>query len=344
VVARFDTMRLQQQGPDRVLVEGARGEPPPLTTKVCINYFGGYRNSMMVRVPEPHVERKKEIVEDALFARLGGREQLAVADGRLIRSDRHDPRHNDQAFAILRLTVMSPDEERVGRRFSSTVVELATANIPGLSLLQPPGDASPYMVYWPALVDSRHVHQHVFVGGEERVIDAVAPGEKVEIAPPWITVPRSTRAPTVHQLFGRLFGTRSGDKGGNANLGVWARTLPAYAFLKSYLTVARLKTLLPDTDPYSIDRYELPNLFALNFYIRGILGDGVASSTRLDPQAKTLGEYLRAKMVDIPVALLWSPSLRGIPLPADLAGELVEDSPEEPDENDPQPSDPEPEA
>ena len=76
-------------------------------------------------------------------------------------------------------------------------------------------------------------------------------------------------------ITGRLFGTRSGDKGGCANLGVWARSDAAYAFLHEYLTVAELKRLLPDTASYEIDRHELPNLKALNFHIHGILRDGV---------------------------------------------------------------------
>jgi hypothetical protein len=308
VTARFDSLRLTEEGPDRVRVDGARGEPPPSTTKVCINYFGGYRNSMMVRVTEPEVERKRDIVEDTLFEKLGGRDRFAVTDGKLIRSNRPDPRHNDQAFAIFKITVMDNDKERVGRAFSQTVVEMATANVPGLSLMQPPGDASEYLVYWPALVDSKHIRQNVFLlgsdGAEERVIEPVPPAPPLELklaAPPQVAV---AAQPTVNQPFGRLFGTRSGDKGGNANLGVWARSPAGWSFLSEFLTVARLKQLLPDLEAYVIDRYELPNLFALNFYVRGLLGDGVAASTRLDPQAKTLGEYLRAKRIDLPASLL----------------------------------------
>jgi hypothetical protein len=304
VTARFDTLRLTQEGPDRVRVEGVRGEPPPTTTKVCINTFGGYRNSMMVRVPEPHVERKRDLISDTLFEKLGGRERFAVTDVKLIRSDRPDPRHNDQAFAILKVTVMDPSEEKVGRAFSSTVVEMATAHVPGLSLMQPPDDATPYLVYWPALIDSKHIRQRVVLDDVERLVDAVPPAPPVEVRVVRPTLPRVTRGPSVHQYFGRLFGARSGDKGGNANLGVWARAPEQYSFLHSFLTVDKLKSLLHDLEPFEIDRHELPNLYALNFYIRGLLGDGVAASTRLDPQAKTLGEYLRAKMVDIPVAIL----------------------------------------
>jgi hypothetical protein len=304
VIARFDTVRASQAAPDRVLVEGARGEPPPATIKVAVNYFGGYRNSMMIRVPEPQLDRKTEIIAETLFERLGGRERFAVSDCKLIRSNRHDPHSNDEAFALLRVTVMDKDAERVGRHFSSTVVEMATGSVPGFSLMHPPTDASPYLVYWPAAVDSRHIQQHVFVGDQERVIDAVGPAPPVNVVTPRLTVPRATRGPSVRQQLGRLYGTRSGDKGGNANLGVWGPTMMAYAFLRGYLSVKQLKVLLPDLEPYRIERFELPNLYALNFYIHGLLGDGVSASTRLDPQAKTLGEYLRSKMVDLPVAIL----------------------------------------
>jgi hypothetical protein len=101
-----------------------------------------------------------------------------------------------------------------------------------------------------------------------------------------------------------VFATRSGDKGGNANLGVWAKTPEAYAFLRQYLTTERLSTLLKDLRDFEIERYELPNLLALNFYIKGILGEGAAASLRLDPQAKTLGEYLRARIIDMPESLV----------------------------------------
>jgi hypothetical protein len=117
-------------------------------------------------------------------------------------------------------------------------------------------------------------------------------------------IPAVPKGKTVQAPLGRAFATRSGDKGGNANLGIWGRTPEAYAFLRSFLTTERLKALLPDCAPLAIERYELPNLLAVNFYIRGLLGDGVAASVRSDPQAKTLGEYLRAKIVEMPASIL----------------------------------------
>lgn len=101
---------------------------------------------------------------------------------------------------------------------------------------------------------------------------------------------------------GTIVGARSGDKGGDANLGVWVRTEQQYEWLKDFLTTARLKELLPEAG--EVDRYELPNLKALNFVLHGLLGEGVASSTRFDPQAKALGEWLRSREAEIPEALL----------------------------------------
>ena len=108
---------------------------------------------------------------------------------------------------------------------------------------------------------------------------------------------------TTEEFFGRLFGTRSGDKGGCANMGVWATKDDDYSFLYEFLTVEKLKEMLPDLAQYDIDRYELPNILSLNFYIHGILQDGVSSSTRMDGQAKSLGEYLRSKKINIPTQL-----------------------------------------
>jgi hypothetical protein len=103
---------------------------------------------------------------------------------------------------------------------------------------------------------------------------------------------------------GRVFGARSGDKGGTANVGVWARTGEAYGYLAGFLTVGRFRELVPEARNLEVRRHELPNLLALNFVVAGLLGEGVSSSTRIDPQAKGLGEWLRARVVDLPAALL----------------------------------------
>jgi hypothetical protein len=103
---------------------------------------------------------------------------------------------------------------------------------------------------------------------------------------------------------GTVVGARSGDKGGNANVGLWARSPAGFAWLAAELTVERFRQLLPEAAALAVDRSEFANLLALNFVVHGLLGEGVASSTRPDPQAKSLGEYLRSRLVEVPIALL----------------------------------------
>jgi len=129
-----------------------------------------------------------------------------------------------------------------------------------------------------------------------------------EGAPPHVWTgtgaPSSPRGVLRRVPLGTIVGARSGDKGGDANLGVWARNDAGFDWLRDFLTVERLRELLPETAALEIDRYELPNLHALNFVIHGLLGRGVAASTRFDPQAKALGEWLRSRFVDVPEELL----------------------------------------
>jgi hypothetical protein len=185
------------------------------------------------------------------------------------------------------------------------VTELALASYPGLFGGGLTAGASAYGVYWPALVPASAVWQEVVVGGQRTLVEPVdCPSPPVVADVPLITSPVAPGGAVVRAPLGRAFGARSGDKGGNANLGVWARSGAGYRWLAEFLTVDQLRRLLPETAPLQVDRYELPNLRALNFVIHGLLGEGVAASTRLDAQAKSLGEWFRARMVDLPAVLL----------------------------------------
>jgi hypothetical protein len=304
VTARFDTIAISQEAPDRVRVADVKGEPPPATTKVCINTLGGYKNSMTVILTGLDIKKKAAIVEETLFESIGGREQFQVTDVQLIGPERVNPPSNDEAFSYLRITVMDPDARKVGR-FSANIVELALANIPGFTATAMPTKGTPAIVHWPTLISTDQVHQIVAVNGEQRAIEPVLSDPSAPIPDaPEVTLPPVPGGPMVQAPLGRAFATRAGDKGGNANLGIWGKTPEAFAFLREFLSTDRLKTLLPEMAGFEIERYELPNLLALNFYINGVLGEGAAASLRSDPQAKTLGEYLRAKVIDIPESIL----------------------------------------
>ncbi len=301
VIAFFDTVRLSQEGPERVRITGAKGLPPTQTAKVSLNVQGGSRNSMTLYLTGLDIEKKAQIIEETLLDSLGGEGQFARIETQLTRVDKPDPRSNEEAWAYYRISVMDPDPKKAGRFFSSKIIEQALATIPGFTSAAPPGAGDPAIVHWPTLLPWRHVRQTVHMAGKEITIDPVVPSQ-VQPRPPveGAPIPPIPSGDTVFVPLGRVFGARSGDKGGNANLAVWSRTAEAYAFLRHFLTQYRLGELLPDLAGYPIERYELPNVWALNFYIIGLLDDGAASSLRSDPQAKTLGEYLRAKRIDMP--------------------------------------------
>ncbi|RPG32264.1 MAG: DUF1446 domain-containing protein [Gammaproteobacteria bacterium TMED92] len=306
VIAHFDTMQIEQVGADRVYVSGCRGSTPPLTHKVCFNTRGPYKQSMETLLTGLDIEQKAERYLDAVFHNLGGREQFDDVDIQLIRSDHEDPGSNEVAHAALRVTITHNDPSKFGRLFAAKVTELGLAGIPGNTGRGAAGFSGGAAIYhWPALIDSQKITEHVHVGGKSiEVLPTQRLGlEDIYYQQMPANIAPAPTGPTRRIPFGRLFGTRSGDKGGNANVGVWALTDAAYSFLYEYLTVEEFKRLAPDFGAYAVERYDMPNLLAMNFYIKGVLGTGAASNHRIDKQAKSLGEYLRAKYIEVPEVL-----------------------------------------
>lgn len=307
VSARFDTIELDQVGRDRVRISAVRGEPPPPMLKVAMNERGGYRNDLGVALAGLDIEAKARLVEDAFWAACPHRpDEFASVTTRIVRSDKPDPPTNEEAVATWWLTVKDPDPTKVGRAVANAVFELGLATIPGFFVVTgAPGDGRPYGVYRPALVPADLVPAHVVVGGGERtVVTSVAPVSEVHVTPAREPDAAAPGGETVSVPMGRVIGARSGDKGANANLGVFARTDVAWAWLDAFLTVDRLRVLLPEIAKLVVDRHRLPAIRSLNFVIHGLLQEGVAASTRQDGQAKSLGEWLRARVVELPVALL----------------------------------------
>ena len=305
VIGHFDTLKMEQDGEDRVFVSGCRGSSAPKTHKVCVNLAGGFRNGTEVLLTGIDIEEKAKLVTDLIFENVGGRDQFDHVDIQLIRTDHENPLSNEFAQASLRISVMSQNPDLVGRLFSAKIVELGLASIPGYTGRSgmPSG---PYIQYWPALIDSKFITEKVHIDGKSFEVKPTSQMDFEEIY--YQKEPYENDLPEINSMlttkFGTLYGTRSGDKGGCANLGVWAKNKEAYAYLFEFLTVEKLKDLLPDLKDYQIDRYELPNILSLNFYVHDILQEGVSSSTRLDGQAKSLGEYLRAKDIEVPDFLI----------------------------------------
>jgi hypothetical protein len=310
VVARFDTIELTADGPDRVRISGVRGERPPPTTKVCLNSLGGHRNEVTFVLTGDRIDAK------AAFARAQFEATLPRRPAELVWSrvgvERPDADTEAGASVLLRCQALDPSPEVVGRAFSGAAVEMALAGYPGFHLTAPPGSGSPYGVYTAAYVPQETV-PHV----------AVLPdGTRVDVAPPAETRPleelpaeRSSSActgrqstsfggPTRRAPLGVVARARSGDKGGTANVGLWARTDEAATWLAAALTPERVRELLPEAAELPVTVHPLPNLRAVNVVIEGLLGRGVAASTRFDPQGKAIGEWLRGRVLEVPESFL----------------------------------------
>jgi hypothetical protein len=298
VVARFDTVTLSDDGPDRVRIGPVRGEPAPPTTKVCINYLGGFKNTVTLALTGLDVRAKGELAARTLWSQMpGGREAFEDAAAEIV---------GGEGFGLLHVTVVDRDEAKVGRAFSNVGTEIALASYPGFFTLAPPGDAREFGVYWPALVASELLHQEVLLDGDVLPVDGPPLG-RISALPEPTPAPATTdldAGPRRRVPIGLVMGARSGDKGGDANVGVWVRSDAAFGWLAGLLTPEVVRTLLPETGDLPIERHDFPNLRALNFVVKGLLGRGVAASTRFDTQAKSLGERLRVAEVEVPEALL----------------------------------------
>ncbi|MFF7330973.1 acyclic terpene utilization AtuA family protein [Streptomyces sp. NPDC008150] len=307
VTARLDTVRLTQDGPDRVRIEGVRGEAPPPTLKVGLNRLGGFRNEVVFVLTGLDVERKADLLRDQMEGALdAATSRPAEVRWDLVRTDRPDADTEETASALLRLVVRDPEQEPVGRALSGAAVELALASYPGFTVLAPPGRGAPYGVFSSAYEPQDAVgHVAVLPDGTRHPVPPPSRTRALDAVPePPLPAPPPAGGPARRAPLGLVAGARSGDKGGDANLGVWVRTDDAWRWLAHTLTVDRLRELLPETAGLSVTRHVLPNLRALNFVVEGLLGEGVAAQHRFDPQAKALGEWLRSRHLDIPEALL----------------------------------------
>ena len=306
VVAHFDTLKIKDIEKDRVYVSGCRGSSPPKDHKVCINLSSGFRNGMEIILTGLDIEEKAKVFTNTLFNSVGGKEQFDEVSIKLHRTDKDDAKTNEEAMASLAISVKSKDPDLVGRLFSAKIIELALSNIPGFFAQGGVKSSGPVIKYWPALINSKYIKEIVHIDGKniEVIPTSQLSLEDIYYQKEPIKIEKIDIKDEKEIYFGEIFGTRSGDKGGCANLGVWAKNSQTFSFLYNFLTVDRLKDLLPDLREFKIERYELSNIKSLNFYIYDILQDGVSSNDRKDGQAKSLGEYLRAKKIKVPQSII----------------------------------------
>jgi len=309
VTVRLDSVQLTQDVPDRVAIRGVQGQAPPEQLKVAVNELGGFRNQVEFVLTGLDVEEKGDWVREQLTPSLHAQE---VAWSRISQPP-PDADSEEGASVLLRCTVMDPQADPVGRAFTGPAVALALASYPGFTMTTPPQQPTPYGVYRPEYVDRSRVHQTV----------VHADGTREEIAEPAdfsVAAPDEGRRPSPYPApadslnrrmpLGTFVHARSGDKGGDANIGLWVandgdpRREARATWLAKLMSPRRVRELVPEARDLDVDVYVLPNLGGVNVVIHGLLGRGVAASTRFDPQAKGLGEWLRSRVVHIQEDLL----------------------------------------
>ncbi len=313
VVARFDSIAVRREGPDRVRVSGVRGLPRPEMLKVSLAYDDGWKAAGDILVCGPDVHAKCEVLADILWTRLGESYEethTAIIGGGAVWPDRLVGCGPSEV--LLHCAVRDADREKV-RRFGMLLPTVILSGPSGLAVQGGRPKPSPVVAYWPALLRRDRVAPEIVVldaaGGERR---ETCPDDMTGTAPLPSATRRRPAAPAVRVPGGRLkemklrelaYG-RSGDKGDTCNIGVLARSPEIHAWLCGYLTAARVKRFFPGIVLGKVTRHRLDNLHGLNFLLEETLGGGGTVSLLVDPQGKTLAQALLEMTVRAPAALL----------------------------------------
>ncbi|OAL38849.1 hypothetical protein AYO20_02055 [Fonsecaea nubica] len=325
VAALLEDVRIERAGKNRVRVSGVKGIPPPPTTKLAICTFGGYQAEVSTYAVGLDVREKAELQRMQVLRRLDQSKFLKIAID-TYGSVPEDPRSQKDASVQIRHFVQASTKEAIGE-FSQAFLFTSMQGYGGFHLnmdirtLAP----KPFVTYFPGKYpqESLKVRAHVEFSDD-------ADHKALPVTPPPMfqdfegqrsydstdPVALSTFGPTTRAPLGKVVLARSGDKGGNANVGLWVRHDDEWPWLRSFLTIARLKDLLADDyrPEYRVDRFELPNLRAVHFVVYGILEDGVSSCSLIDGFAKSFGEFIRARQVDIPQGFYARPHVGEEPL------------------------------
>ncbi|WP_116101883.1 acyclic terpene utilization AtuA family protein [Amycolatopsis thermalba] len=306
VTVHLDTVRLAAAGPDRVEVTGATGSPPPPTTKVAVFAAIGHTLVNTVYVTAPDVDAKVALLRAQITREVPEGVELDIT--RLGTAATDPETQWDATVAVRVMAVAATPEPLAKLNLAGRLGSLYLQSIPGFYHDGGAGLTSrskPRIDYWPALLPMSEVPHRVVLDDGRTLPIAPPPTAPVQPQP---VHPEPAGQPLPEPARKAPLGTvayaRSGDKGGNSNVGVWVPDERAWSWLRQALSTAELRKLLPETGDLGIVRHEFPHLRAVHFVLRGLLGTGGSANLRADQVGKAVGEYLRAKHVLIPEELL----------------------------------------
>lgn len=321
VTAVLSDIWFEQIGADRVALRGVRALPPPPTTKVGITALGGYQAENMWFATGLDVPAKARMLEQQLRAVLAPfSDKFTLLRFQTIGTPGVNADSQDAATVCFRIFVQAKRQQDVApKKFLRPVTDSIMQCYPGgtynLDIRQ--GLPKPFYEYYVTLLPQSEVKHAVHFNGKTTPI-APPPNTKTfpERPPSQATteakVDLASFGPTQRLPLGTIAYGRSGDKGSDANCGLWVRHEDEYAWLRNLLSIDSIKALLareywnppaPKPTPF-IERCELPNLKGVHFLFRNLLDRGVTSTSSIDFLGKNVAEFLRQREVDIPTRFL----------------------------------------
>jgi hypothetical protein len=343
VIADFSSIQLEAVGPDRVRISGVKGRPPTDLLKVSLAYADGHKASGSLIISGPDAREKAEVFARVFWERCASELQKAglppfddtstefIGDDSTHRG--LTPRHL-ASEVLLRLSARCADRKPL---------DVYRKLLPSMILSGPAGVAvtggvpaiSEVVSYWPALMPQEHALPVVTVLEERgtgrleqisqtgRLAWPVTKGggrSDTPVADPWTSHAVAGGA-TIRVSLMSIAHARSGDKGDTANIGLIGRSPDCYAWLREHITAERVKMWFASICHGQVERFVVPELWALNFLLEGSLGGGGTRSLFIDAQGKTLSQALLRCEVEVPETLLATIHPQDAPCPGELIAE-----------------------
>lgn len=314
VIAHIEDVCLKEVGENRVEISGVRGSAPPATTKLAVCRLGGWQGEVSWYCAGLDTDFKFQQAKDGLLKRINMND-FSTLSVEKYGSSQPNPRTQGECTVQLRVFAQAPRKESFAQ-LKKGIFFNGMQGFSGLHISMDWRTLEPRMFvkYYPGLVAQSEIPLTVhFTGSDSERTAAVKPRPTNKCA---VNVPAQrsyepkeplgNHGETIKRPLGDLVFARSGDKGGNANVGFWVRDASAWPWLQSFLTSDKLIELLGDEwdNKFSVERCEFANIWAVHFVVKGFLQDGVSSSSILDGFAKSFGEFLRARHVDLPQKLV----------------------------------------
>lgn len=320
VTADIAHIKVEQEASNRVHVSGVKGHPPPATTKLAVFYQGGYQCEMLLNATGYMTSHKWDIQEAQMRQKLdewGVTDQLDVLDFQRVGVPMENPTSQLASTTYLRIFAQAKDPRILGR-VPAAWSFYAMAHFAGMhcSLDMRTAIPKPFLGFYPAIIQQSEIDEAINIFNADSVANpkrtAVGLPKKTEALKTRENYEASNATPLVNfgetenRPLGDIALGRSGDKGGNVNIGLYVQIDEQWQWFRSFMTRAKMQELMGNDwkDWYFIERVEMPEIRAVHFVIYGPLGRGVSSSKLLDSLGKGFAEFIRAVHVPIPTKFL----------------------------------------